>query len=146
MIEHVLPVMYKAFSLAGLMPVVLVAVTQSSYWALGSRSVTVQWVSFTFTTLTENHAGHLDEATRLRVVSWCNVQSWSCTLRRVGAVCGGVLQHRSVVKLVVLHGVIGEQAPANTQGRLRGRVGRLRVDDWGRRSCVHIGDKCYYTF
>lgn len=53
-VRPVLPVMYRAFSLAGLMPVVLVAVTHSSYWALGIRSVTVQWVSFTLMLLTEN--------------------------------------------------------------------------------------------
>lgn len=45
--ERPLPVMYTAFSLAGLTPVVFVAVTQNSNCALGSRSVTVQYVSFT---------------------------------------------------------------------------------------------------
>lgn len=52
-----------------------------------------------------------------------------------GAVCWRVLQHRSVVQLVVLHCVVGEQAPAHAQGRLGGRVGYLRVDYWSRRSC-----------
>lgn len=51
------------------------------------------------------------------------------------AVCWRVLQHWSVVKLVVLHRVIREEAPAHTQGCLGGRVGYLRVDYWGRWSC-----------
>lgn len=58
--------MYRAFSLAGLMPVVLVAVTHSSYWALGTRSVTVQCVSFTFTLLTEKASTDLNVAKCVR--------------------------------------------------------------------------------
>lgn len=59
-----------------------------------------------------------------------------------GAVCWRVLQHWSVVKLVVLHCVVGEQAPAHTQGCLGGRVGYLRVDYWSRWSCRrHICDE-----
>lgn len=57
------------------------------------------------------------------------------TMWCTAAVCWRVLQHWSVVKLVVLHRVIREQAPAHTQGRLGGRVGYLRVDYWGRWSC-----------
>lgn len=153
--------MYKAFSLAGLMPVVLVAVTHSSYWALGTRSVTVQWVSFTFTLLTEkgehrfecgcanqntSTAASFREIRRFPHISRCNFNSRWCYAMRMsvslcytvwytGAVCWRVLQHRSVVKLIVLHCVVWEQAPAHTQGRLGGRVGYLRVDYWGRRSC-----------
>lgn len=61
-----------------------------------------------------------------------------CTTRHTlcaGTVCRRVLQHRSVVKLIVLHRVIGEQAPAHMQGGLGGRIGQLWVDHWGRRSC-----------
>lgn len=54
------------------------------------------------------------------------------TLRCDGAVCWCILQHRPVVKLVVLHCVIREQAPAHTQGCLSGRVGHLGIDYWGR--------------
>lgn len=57
---------------------------------------------------------------------------------RTAAVCWRVLQHRSVVKLIVLHRVVGEQAPAHTQGRLGGRVGHLGVDYRGRRRCFYI--------
>lgn len=151
--------MYKAFSLAGLMPVVLVAVTHSSYWALDTRSVTVQWVSFTFTLLTEKASTDLNVAALIKThqqqhpleksedshtsvdatstVDGVIIMSVSLryTVWYTGAVCWRVLQHRSVVKLIVLHRVVGEQAPAHTQGRLGGRVGYLRVDYWGRRSC-----------
>lgn len=133
------------------MPVVLVAVTHSSYWALGTRSDTVQWVSFTFTLPTEIWAqiwmwlyclqhpqndSHTSVDT-VPTVDGVGMQSVSVlnTMGYTGAVCWRVLQHWSVVKLVVLHCVVGEQAPAHAQGRLGGRVGYLRVDYWSRRSC-----------
>lgn len=80
----------------------------------------------------------------------CNVNLQSVsrcgTMRCTGAVCRCVLQHWSVVKLVVLHRVVGEQAPAHTQGRLGGRVGHLGVDYWGRWSCFYVGQTLLTQF
>jgi len=68
------------------------------------------------------------------------------TMRCTGAVCWCVLQHWSVVKLIVLHCVIREQAPAHTQGRLGGRVGHLGVDYWCRWSCVYVAEVLLIQF
>lgn len=78
---------------------------------------------------TSVHTGPTVDGVSMQSVSVLNTMGYT------GAVCWRVLQHWSVVKLVVLHCVVGEQAPAHTQGRLGGWVGYLRVDYWSRRSC-----------